>query len=341
MISAPAVNITQIEEEQDLDDYLPLNEEGVTQQKSLSELALDTLNVKFITSENTSLVPVSAEATNTPKENIEDQTLEENTEELFKKHDLQQHKYESDKPQKRVHFSDEDSDDDNVERKKFKQEPNEESAEEQQEDDANIFECNVSANGDSEDEGAGSEPIRNKSFTMEVLVYHLMQTKQLLIENKLEDVKIKIDFLLNKCQNRTSVRKRVEAKRAKKNLQGYVHVFCSKRAIGFYSNSYEKPKNILQMVHYITIKGAVKSDKTDKMSSANIVRDLKRVAGMYLYRANDTPKKHMNVFKNKLDKCIKLINRYVAENHLNVVYENSAWRSNLNDLPDVQSEVSE
>ncbi len=187
MISAPAVNITQIEEEQDLDDYFPLNEEGVPQQKPLSELALDTLNAKIITSENTSLVPVSAEATNTPKENIEDQTLEENTEELFNKHDLEQHKFKSDKPQKRVHFSDEDNDDDNVERKKIKQEPKEESAEEQQEDDANIFECNVSANGDSEeDEGVGSEPIRNKSFTMEVLVYHLMQTKQLLIENKLE-----------------------------------------------------------------------------------------------------------------------------------------------------------
>ncbi|ACH69375.1 hypothetical protein PsunGV_gp025 [Pseudalatia unipuncta granulovirus] len=318
IVASLPINTTQIEEEIDLDDYLPLNYEAATQQHS------------SVPDENLSLVPVVME------------TTEENTEELFKKHDLQQHNHEEAKPKKCVRFAT-DVDDD-VQRKKIKMEKQEEETQEEpcaEEDDHEIFECNVSANSDNEDDEIRFEPQRNKSFTMEILVDHLLQTEQLLMENKLEDAKTKIEFLLNKCQNRTSVRKRVEVKRYKKNVQGYVHIFCAKRAIGFYSNSYEKPKSISQMVHFITIKCAVKSDKTDKMSSANIVRDLKKVASGYLYRVNDTPKKHMNVFKNKLDNCIKLMCRYVTENKLTVVFENSAWRSKLDEIPDVQSEVSD
>ncbi|AAF05140.1 ORF26 [Xestia c-nigrum granulovirus] len=370
MTTVPSLlnSIAQIREvDHDLDDYVPVAE-SVTQQQSLS--VLEEIQI----------------LENTLPENM---LTEENTEELFKKHDQQQHNIaeetpvedtklmegesenipqmieekpkpvedtkpaimeekpvvetkpeEEAKPKKRVRFTEAEDD---VVCKKIKQEMQDYEEEELVPEENNeLFECNVSVHSDSEDEEMRSDdPQRSKSFTMEVLVDCLTRTEEFLMENKVEQARANIDYLLNKCQNRTSVRKRLEGRRSKKNLQGYVHVFCAKRAIGFYSNSYEKPKSIPQMVHFITIKSAVKNDKTDKTSSVNIVRDLKKAAGGYVYRANDTPKKHMNVFKHKLEKCIKSMYKYVQDNNLTVVSNDSEWRTKLNELPDVQSEASE
>ncbi|AKR17407.1 hypothetical protein [Mocis latipes granulovirus] len=211
--------------------------------------------------------------------------------------------------------------------------------------DVNRFECDISITENDEEEEEENKqefiPQRSKSFTMEILVAHLHDIEQLLAHNKCEEAKSKVEYLLEKCHNRTSVRKRVETKRTKKILQGYVHIMCGKRVIGFYSNSYGKPKTVPDMVHVFTIKCAYKNDNLGDITAASIVRDLKKITSCYLYRTQNTPKKHMMVFKHKLEKCIKTISDRLQERRLTVVFENSAWRENLNELTDVQSEMSD
>ena len=367
MTTAPSVLnsiVAQVQEvDHDLDEYSPVE---ITQQQSLtvfeenrntmpektSKTEVNTeVNTEELFERNQQLYNIPAEETPVEEIKMQEEPVEklrpvEETKQIKPENamaEIEQKTAEKANTKKRVYFTEAK---DEVECKMIKKEL-------QQYEEINILElenaqpieCNVSVHSDSETEEMFlGEPQRSKSFTMEVLVDCLMRTEELLINNRLEEVKANINFLLNKCQNRTSVRKRLVGKRSKKNLQGYVHVFCAKRAFGFYGNSYEKPKTIPQMVHFLTIKCADKNEETDKTSSSNVVRDLKKVAGKYLYRNNETPKKHMNVFKpkKKLEKCINLMYNYVQENNLTVVFDNSAWRTKLNELPDdVQSEASE
>lgn len=178
----------------------------------------------------------------------------------------------------------------------------------------------------------------SKSFTMENLLEHLLSAQHLLFTQKNEEAQREIDYLVRKCENRMSIRKRDEGRRSRsERLISYVHVYCGKRSLGVYNNSFETPKHVTDMVVYITINCGIKRHK----QGTAIAQALRKSVEKYTYKCGSTHKKHVSVKKNKIYKCIDIIGALVRENNYQVVSENSDWKEKLEEFPDIQSESSD
>ncbi|AQQ80295.1 ORF28 [Betabaculovirus altermyunipunctae] len=185
--------------------------------------------------------------------------------------------------------------------------------------------------------GGAAHSKQTKSFTMDDLMQRLRKAQTHIFAASYKNAEEEINYLVRKCEHRMSIRKRSVTKRPKKVLSSYVHVYCGKRSMGFYNNSFEKARHITGMVPYVTIRCGLKSEK----EGTEVVRHIKKAAGKYLYKCDATHKKHMNVYKNKIYKCVDLIWECVQQKKYDVVYKNTEWQARVEELPHVESETSD
>lgn len=195
----------------------------------------------------------------------------------------------------------------------------------------------LSDDSDVEDNCNGGNVKSKSSFTIEDLMENLMKA-QVMLSNSLHHEAIQvIEMVINKCQNRSSLRKRSEGTRKRKvNLESYVHVYCGRDVMGFYTNSFANAKAIDGMVVYMTIKCGLKQEGT----SGKLIKQMKGAASNYLYKCAKTHKKHMDVKPGKIAKSVNRIAALVTEKQYEVVYTNKLWFSKLQELPQDKGDSS-
>lgn len=183
-------------------------------------------------------------------------------------------------------------------------------------------------NASDSDDDARPVIKKSKAFSINDLNDRLLSAQDALFSNDYAAAQQHIDYLVRKCEHRTSLRKRDLHKRNANN--SYVHVYFNKRSVTVYNNSYQKPKKINGLVAYKTIKCGNKQNK----EGLAIVKSIKKAIAKYTYKCNLTPKNYLSVYDNKLHKCAKLIDEFIQDNSYKVVNENNAWSENINSLPD-------